>query len=107
MDGGRVDILAAVSGGTPTPTPTATPGAIQLRAQGKKLGGINTVRLKWRGAISANIDVYRNGMLVATTLNDGLYDDSTGDTGQAQYMEQVCEAGTRNCSNTVTVNFPR
>ena len=74
---------------------------------GEKGGGINTVRLKWRGATSANIDVYRNGMLVATTPNDGLYDDSTGDTGQAQYMEQVCEAGTQNCSNTVTVNFPQ
>src|SRR5262249_2320470 len=37
---GRVDILAAVSGGTPTPTPTATPESIQLRGQGKKMGGI-------------------------------------------------------------------
>ena len=42
---------------TPTPTPTATatatatatPGPIQLRGQGKKVGGINTSRLKWRG----------------------------------------------------------
>src|SRR5204862_7421026 len=49
---GRVDILAAVSGGTPTPTPTAaptatptaTPGPIQLKGQGKKVGGINTSR---------------------------------------------------------------
>ena len=91
---------------SPTVTPTATPGPIQLRGQGKKVGGINTVRLKWRGATSANIDVYRNGVLVATTPNDGQYDDSTGDTGQAQYMDRVCEAGTQNCSNTVTVNFP-
>ena len=36
---GRVDILAAVTGGTPTPTPTPTPGPIQLRAQGKKVAG--------------------------------------------------------------------
>src|SRR5262249_43340023 len=59
---GRVDILAAVTSATPTPTPTATPtptptptptatpGSILLRGQGKKLGGINTSRLKWRGA---------------------------------------------------------
>src|SRR5262249_43614733 len=63
---GRVDILAAVSGGTPTPTPTATPtatptptptatptatpGPITLSARGKKVGGINTSRLTWSGA---------------------------------------------------------
>jgi hypothetical protein len=102
---GRVDILAAVTTATPTPTPTATPGSIQLRAQGKKVGGINTSRLKWRGATSANVDVYRNGNVIATTPNDGLYDDSTGTTGQASFMYKVCEAGTQTCSNTVTVNF--
>ena len=102
---GRVDILAAVTSGTPTPTPTATPGAIQLRGQGKKVGGINTSRLKWRGATSANVDVNRNGVVIATTPNDGLYDDSTGTTGQASFMYKVCEAGTQTCSNTVTVNF--
>src|SRR5947207_9449800 len=62
---GRVDILAAVTTATPTPTPTATPtatpGSILLRAQGKKVGGINTARLKWRGATSANVDVNRDG----------------------------------------------
>jgi len=82
-----------------------TLGPIQLRASGKKVGGINTTRLKWRGATSANVDVYRNGVVVATTPNDGLYDDSTGTTGQASFMYHVCEAGTQTCSNTVTVNF--
>jgi hypothetical protein len=96
---------APAGAATPTPTPTATPRSIQLRAQKKKILGINTVRLQWRGATSANVDVYRNGVLVATTSNDGLYDDSTGDTGQAQYMDRVCEVGTQNCSNTVTVTF--
>ncbi len=92
--------------GSPTPTPTPTPGPIQLRGQGKKVGGINTSRLKWRGATSANVDVYRDGVVIATTPNDGLYDDSTGTTGQASFMYQVCEAGISTCSNEVTVNFP-
>ena len=92
--------------GSPTPTPTPTPGPIQLRGQGKKVGGINTSRLKWRGATSANVDVYRDGVVIATTPNDGLYDDSTGTTGQASFTYQVCEAGTSTCSNEVTVNFP-
>ena len=116
---GRVDIFAAVTSATPTPTPTATPtptpmatptptatpGSIQLRGQGKKVGGINTSRLRWRGATSGNVDVYRNGVVTATTPNDGLYDDSTGTTGQASFMYKVCEAGTPTCSNNVTVNF--
>ena len=99
--------------GTPTPTPTATatatatatPGPIQLTGRGKRIGGINTSRLKWRGATSANIEVYRDGVVIATTPNDGLYDDSTGTTGQASFMYKVCEAGSQTCSNTVTVNF--
>src|SRR5204862_2776329 len=84
---GRVDILAAVTSASQTPTPTATPtatptptathGPITLRGQGKKVGGINTTRLKWRGATSANVDVYGNGGVVATTPNDGSDDDST------------------------------
>jgi subtilisin family serine protease len=112
---GRVDIFAAVTSATPTPTPTATPtptptptatpGSILLRGQGRKVGGINTSRLKWRGATSANVDVYRNGLVIVTTPNDGSYDDSTGTTGQASFMYKVCEAGTQTCSNTVTVNF--
>src|SRR5438067_9741001 len=56
---GRVDILAAVTSGTPTPTPTA--GPITLSARGKKVGGINTSRLTWSGATSSNIDVNRDG----------------------------------------------
>ena len=92
-------------GASPTPTPTATPGPIQLRGQGKKVGGINTSRLKWRGATSPSVDVYRDGNVIATTPNDGSYDDSTGTTGQASFTYKVCEAGTQTCSNTVTVNF--
>ena len=48
---------------------------------------VNTVRLTWNGATSTNVDVYRNGVVIATTPNDGLYVDSTGDTGQ-QHLAQ-------------------
>ena len=72
---------------------------------GEKGRGNKYIAFKWRGAISANVDVYRDGVVIATTPNDGLYDDSTGTTGQASFIYQVCEAGTQTCSNTVTVNF--
>jgi len=53
------------------------------------------------------VDIYRDGVVIATTPNDGLYDDSTGTTGQASFTYQVCEAGTSTCSNDVVVTFPR
>jgi hypothetical protein len=78
---------------------------ITLSAAGRKVGGINTVRLTWSGATSANMDVYRNGVLIVTTANDGSYIDSTGDTGRARYTYRVCDAGTQTCSNNASVTF--
>ena len=78
---------------------------LTLSAAGRKVGGINTVRLTWSGAGSANIDVYRDAALIVTTANDGSYIDSTGDTGRARYRYRVCEAGTGTCSNDVRVTF--
>jgi hypothetical protein len=101
--GWRLRIGAFNLGGTPTPTPT--PGPITLSAAGRKVGGINTVRLTWSGASSANVDVYRDNVVIVTTANDGSYTDSTGDTGRARYTYKVCEAGTQTCSNNVRVTF--
>jgi subtilisin family serine protease len=102
---GRVDILAAVTSATPTPTPTPTAGPITLSARGKKVGGINTSRLTWSGATSSNIDVNRDGGVIATVPNNGHYIDSTGTSGQASFTYKVCEAGTQTCSNSVIVRF--
>jgi len=90
---------------TATPTPTPTPAPLTLSARGYRVHGIHTVDLNWTGGASANIDVYRNGVVVATTANDGFYTDSTGNKGRATYTYKVCEAGTQNCSNEVTVRF--
>jgi N-acetylneuraminic acid mutarotase len=76
-----------------------------LSAAKRKVGGINTVRLTWSGATSTTIDVYRDGMPIVTTANDGSYVDSTGDTGRARYTYRVCEAGTFTCSNNARVTF--
>ena len=83
-------VCVALSGGpsvTPTPTPTttapatatptatatstatATPVQITLIARGYKVQGQQRVDLSWNGASSNNIDVYRNGVLIATVPN--------------------------------------
>ena len=43
--------------------------------------------------------------MIVSTRNDGLYNDSTGDTGRARYTYKVCEASTQTCSNNVRVTF--
>jgi hypothetical protein len=64
------------------------------------------VDLFWNGATSANIDIYRNGVLIATVLNNGgFYTDYINRNGRGTYTYTVCEAGTGNCSDEVTVSF--
>jgi serine protease len=63
------------------------------------------VDLSWSGATSANVDIYRNGVFLRTVPNTSPYTDSTGNKGRATFTYKVCEAGTQNCSNEVTVRF--
>ena len=68
--------------------------------------GVETVDLTWSGATSSQIDIYRNGVVIATVPNTaGAYTDNTGNKGRATFTYKVCEAGTQNCSNQVTVSF--
>src|SRR5438874_472184 len=116
--------FVSLSQGTPTPTPTATvppsptptatavatptatPAGIALTASGRKVHGFDTVDPSWSGATSANVDIYRNGVIIATvTSTPGSYTDNTGQKGRATFIYKVCEAGTQNCSNQVTVTF--
>ena len=61
--------------------------------------------LSWTAATSSNVDIYRNGVLIVTTLNDRFYTDSPGGRGHATYTHKVCNAGSQTCSNQVTVRF--
>src|SRR5213075_2974460 len=72
---------------TPTPTPTATPtvtptpGQILLRASGRRVQGRHTVDLSWSESNAATIDIYRNGVVIATLPNKGSYKDFIGVRG--------------------------
>lgn len=90
---------------TAAPTATPTPGQIMLSARGYKVQGRHTVDLTWSGATSSSVDVYRNGMRTATVPNTRASTDSPGGRGHATYTYKVCNAGTQNCSNQVTVSF--
>jgi len=60
---------------------------------------------RWSKATSTNVDIYRNGSLIARTANDGAYTDGPfgKEGGSATY--KVCEAGITTCSNIVFVNW--
>ena len=80
--------------------------AILLTLSGYKNKGKHTVELTWGGASSANVDIIRDGSVVATTENDGAFTDGIGSKGGATYTYQVCEAEPDTaCSSEETVTF--
>ncbi|HYH27441.1 MAG TPA: choice-of-anchor B family protein, partial [Actinomycetota bacterium] len=81
------------------------PVEITLTAEGRRENGMHTIDLSWEGATSSEIDVFRDGELVATVPNDGSHSDSTENRGRATYTYRVCEAGTPACSDGVMVRF--
>ena len=98
-----------VATATPTATATATPepgGDISLSAIGYKVRGLQKADLTWNGATTTSVDVYRNGVLITTTANDGFYTDNIDLRGGGSYTYQLCEAGNSSvCSNEAQVNF--
>jgi hypothetical protein len=96
----------------PSPTPTATatatptPGQITLMATGSKVRGRQIVDLSWSGVTSGNLDIYRNGVVIATVPNTpSSYRDFPGGHGHDTYIYKVCNQGSQTCSNQVTVTF--
>jgi thermolysin len=80
-------------------------GEFTLTASGYKVRGLQKADLEWTGATSTEVDVYRDGVEIATTANDSPYTDNIDQRGPGSYTYQVCEAGTSTCSNEATVEF--
>jgi PKD repeat protein len=78
---------------------------ITLTATGYRVRSLQKADLEWSGATGADVDVYRDGMVITTTANDGAYTDDIDRRGGGSYAYQVCEAGAGTCSNVVTVDF--
>lgn len=80
-------------------------GGISLTAVAFKQQGLQKADLTWSGATSGNVDIYRNGVVITTTANDGVHRDNINQRGGGSYIYKVCEAGTSTCSNQATVTF--
>jgi hypothetical protein len=90
---------------TPTVTPTPTPAQITLTAQGRLIRGQRAADLSWSGATTSRVDVYRDGVLIVRTRNDGFYRDKIGGPPPGTFTYQVCNRGSQTCSNQATVTF--
>ena len=94
------------SGGlTASDAVTVTVSDFVLTAGGYKVKGRQHADLSWSGSTAAEIDVLRDGQLIATVPNTGAYTDEIGARGGGSHVYQVCEAGTASCSNAATVTF--
>jgi hypothetical protein len=80
------------------------PGIV-LEGVGFILGGKSVVDLAWSGAVSADVELWRDGVLIDTTPNDGFYRDNLGRGVTGSFTYRVCEPGGSECSNTVTIIF--
>lgn len=63
------------------------------------------VDLVWSGAQSQTVYVYRNGLVVVATPNDGRHTVTRTFSDPATYYFKVCEAATTICSNVATALF--
>ena len=87
-----------------TSSATTPDGIVLLSAEGYKIKGVQHADLTWEITSAAQIDIYRDGVLIATTANDGTYTDRIGAKGNGSYEYHVCEQG-GSCSNSLTVSF--
>src|SRR5262249_9653671 len=80
-------------------------GGLTLKAKAGTAHGNNVVALQWRPRAGGTVNILRNGNVVATTRDDGRANDNLG-TNSGTLTYQVCETGSGECSNEVTVRVP-
>jgi len=94
-DSDSITVTVNNGGGTTDP--------IALSVSAYKVRGVLYADLTWQNAVSSSIDVFRDGTLIETTLNDGFFTDGPVGKGGGSATYKVCEAGTATCSNEVFV----
>jgi len=81
-----------------------TGGDIILTASGYKQRGVRYVALEWSGAAGTQVNIYRDGVLIATVDNTGTYTDNLGRVS-GTYVYKVCESDGSACSNEASATI--
>jgi hypothetical protein len=93
-------------GQTTPPTGGYSTGTIVLAVDAIwSANGRDYVRLKWSGARTSTVDVYRNGVFRKNVENDGRQTFLRPLGGLSRYTFMLCEKGSSTCSNTATATF--
>ena len=97
---------AGATGSTSQSVTVSAPASpISLSVRGYKVKGIPKADLTWSGATTASVDIFRNGVLVVTTANDGAHTDTLPKGSAGTFTYKVCEAGSAICSAGVSTTF--
>jgi hypothetical protein len=99
---GTITVLFSVAG---PPDPPPPPPQINLTVSTRKTKAARLVDLRWTGATSSHVDVYRNGPRLTTAPNTGSYTDRFAPNAKGTFTYKVCHAGTQTCSNEASVSF--
>jgi hypothetical protein len=79
---------------------------IVVNANAYKVGDSHVVDLSWSGTQADKVDIYRDGSpLAGSSNNNGSYTDTIDRQDGGSYLYEVCEAGSKNCSNIAGVVF--
>ena len=103
---GSISVLfTAVAAPPPPQPPPPAVDQITLTVSTSKTRTARLVDLRWSGATSSNVDIYRNGSRRATVANTGRYTDQFSRNATGSYRYKVCVAGGDVCSNEVRISF--
>jgi hypothetical protein len=87
-----------------TPPVNTAPASVPLTAVPQTGNNWRSATLTWSSAPWSSVDIYRSGLLITNTPNDGSHTDPVWNPGS--YTYQICAAGsTTSCSNMATVYF--
>jgi hypothetical protein len=78
---------------------------IDLRARVQSQGNRHKVKLQWNPADGGSMNILRDGVVIATTPDDGTATSNLG-THTGTFTYQVCETDSGDCSNEVNVQVP-
>jgi hypothetical protein len=77
-------------------------GGLTLTARGYKVRGIRKVDLEWSGSNATSIEIFRNGLSIKSTENDGFYTDELGRVS-GTFTYQISDGSSE--SNEASVTF--
>jgi hypothetical protein len=98
---GSITVLFSAGGAPPPPPPPQITLTVSTRTTKKA----RFVDLRWSGATSSSMDIYRNGARIATASNTGGYTEQFNLRASGTFTYRVCVAGGQVCSNEATISF--